>query len=66
MTDASAPQLYEVKSSRTFRKSFLKHLDSVGELLNVEPDSRSVIMRGGGTMEVNGSTIWTVADWTCE
>lgn len=66
MTDASAPQLYEVKSSSTFRKSFLKHLDSVGELLHVEPDSRSVIMRGDSTTEVSGSTIWSVADWACE
>lgn len=66
MTDASAPQLYEVKSSRTFRKSFLKHLDSVGELLHVELASRSVIMRGDSTTKVSGSTIWTVADWACE
>lgn len=66
MTDASAPQLYEVKSSRTFRKSFLKHLDSVGELLRVELASRSVIMRGDSTTKVSGSTIWTVADWACE
>lgn len=66
MTDASAPQLYEVKSSRTFRKSFLKHLDSVGELLHVELASRSVIMRGDNTTKVSGSTIWTVADWACE
>lgn len=66
MTDASATQLYEVKSTRTFRKSFLKHLDSVGELLHVELASRSVIMRGDSTTKVSGSTIWTVADWACE
>lgn len=66
MTDASASLMYEAKSSRTFRKNFLRHLDPVGELLHVEPDSRSVIMRGDSTTEVNGSTIWTVADWACE
>lgn len=66
VTDASAPQLYEVKSSRTFRKSFLKHLDSVGELLRVELASRSVIMRGDSTTKVSDSTIWSVADWACE
>lgn len=66
MTDASASLMYEAKSSRTSRKNFLRHLDSAGELLHVEPDSRSVIMRSDSTAEVNGSTIWTVADWACE
>ena len=66
MTDTSATLMYEAKSSRTFRKNFLRRLDSVRELLHVEPDSRSVIMRGDSTTEVNGSKIWTVADWACE
>ena len=57
--------LYEVKSSRTFRSSFMSYLNSVGGLLGVEPAGRSVIMRSDQTTEVNGSRVWSVSDWAC-
>lgn len=65
LTDRPMPALYEVKSSRTFRSSFMRHLNSVGELLGVEPAGRSVIMRSDRTTEVNGSRVWSVSDWAC-
>lgn len=52
-------------ASRTFRSSFMRHLNSVGELLGVEPAGRSVIMRSDRTTEVNGSRVWSVSDWAC-
>ena len=65
LTDRPTPALYEVKSSRTFRSSFMRHLNSVGELLGVEPAGRSVIMRSDRTTEVNGSRVWSVSDLAC-
>lgn len=62
-TVPSVPELCEIKSSRTYRNSFMRHLDSVGELLGAAPERRSVIMRSNQTTEINGSPIWTVEDW---
>ena len=62
-TAPSMPELCEIKSSRTYRGSFMRHLDSVGELLGVGQGRRSVVMRSDQTTELNGSTIWTAEDW---
>ena len=62
-TVPSMPELCEIKSSRTFRGSFMRHLDSVGDLLGVGPERRSVIMRSDRTTELNGSKIWAAEDW---
>ena len=62
-TAPSMPELCEIKSSRTFRGSFMRHLDSVGDLLGVDPERRSVIMRSDQTTELRGSTIWAAEDW---
>lgn len=66
MTVASAPKLCEIKSSRTFRKSFTRHLDVVGGLLGVESQNRSVVMRSDQSTELAGSMIWSVEDWARE
>lgn len=66
MTDATKPLLYEIKSSRTYRNSFMRHLDSVGKFLEVDPERRAVVMRSDHTTEVNGSKIWNVEDWLRE
>ena len=63
LTGTSEPSLYEIKSSRTFRNSFMRHLDSVGELLGVKREKRAVIMRSDQTTELNGSKIWAVDEW---
>lgn len=63
MTDATKPFLYEINSSRTYRNSFMRHLDSVGKFLEVDPERRAVIMRSDHTTEVNRSKIWNVEDW---
>ena len=63
MTDAAKPFLYEIKSSRTYRNSFMRHLDSVGKFLEVDSERRAVIMRSDHTTEVKGSKIWNVEDW---
>lgn len=63
MTDAAAPSMFEIKSSRTFRNGFMRHLDSVGGLLQVDRKNRGVIMRGESTSSIDDSTIWAVGDW---
>lgn len=65
-TGTSTPTLYEIKSSRTFRSSFMSHLDSVGELLGSDSGKRNVIMRSDQTIELKGSRIWSVDDWARE
>lgn len=63
MTDAAAPSMFEIKFSRTFRNGFMRHLDSVGGLLQVDRKNRGVIMRGESTSSIDDSTIWAVGDW---
>lgn len=66
MADAMKPSMFEIKSSRTYRNSFMRHLDSVGDLLCVDRQNRGAIMRGESTTSVNASTIWAVDDWARE
>lgn len=63
MTNASACELYEIKSSRTFRNSFTRHLDVVGKLMGIDTERKAVIMRSDQTTEVGGLKIWSVSDW---
>ena len=63
MTNASASMLYEIKSSRTFRNSFTRHLNAVGTLMGIDAGREAVIMRSDQTTEVGGLKIWSVSDW---
>lgn len=57
------PELAEVKSTATFRTSFLRHLPSVGESLGIPKEARFVVMRGDGTFDVDGTRVWSARDW---
>lgn len=63
LTEISAPAIFEIKSSRTFRNGFMRHLDSVGTLLGVDPGRRAIIMRSDHTTEVDGTKVWAVDEW---
>ena len=63
MTHHGGPSMFEIKSSRTFRSSFTRHLDSVGELIGVDRAHRAVVTRCDASTEVAGEKIWSAADW---
>ena len=63
MTHHGSPSMFEIKSSRTFRSSFTRHLDSVGELIGVDRAHRAVVTRCDASTEVAGEIIWSAADW---
>lgn len=63
MTHHGSPSMFEINSSRTFRSSFTRHLDSVGELIGVDRAHRAVVTRCDASTEVAGEKIWSAADW---
>lgn len=63
MTHHGSPSMFEIKSSRTFRSNFTRHLDSVGELIGVDRAHRAVVTRCDASTEVAGEKIWSAADW---
>lgn len=63
MTHHGGLSMFEIKSSRTFRSSFTRHLDSVGELIGVDRAHRAVVTRCDASTEVAGEKIWSAADW---
>lgn len=63
MTHHGSLSMFEIKSSRTFRSSFTRHLDSVGELIGVDRAHRAVVTRCDASTEVAGEKIWSAADW---
>ena len=63
VTDRSAPELIEIKSTTSFKAGFARHLESVGDLLDVPKEGRSVVMRSDASHVVNGVTFWSAHDW---
>lgn len=63
MTDASALELVEIKSSATYRPAFARHLSHVGELLGVDTSDQSIVMDASETTVVNGRKVWSMTDW---
>lgn len=65
LVDLTVPDSYElveIRSSVTFRQSYLRHLAPVGEELGIPPEGRSVVTRGE-TFDVRGTTVWSSRDW---
>lgn len=63
LTDPAAPELVEVKSSRTYSTSFTRNLVSVGDALGIPPSSRHVVMRADEARTVSGIRIWPAEQW---
>ena len=63
VTDRSARELVEIKSTTTFKASFTRHLESVGDDLDIPKDGRSVVMRSDVSHTVNGNKVWSAHDW---
>lgn len=63
MTNPTATELVEIKSSATYRSSFTRHLASVGNLIGVDVANQSVVMNADKTVMVGGRTVWSMRDW---
>lgn len=63
ITDRSAPELVEIKSTTTFRSDFARHLGSVGDTLSIPEKGRSVVMRSDSSHVVGGVKFWSAHDW---
>ena len=63
ITDRTAPELIEIKSTTTFKADFARHLGSVGDALGMPEKSRGVVMRSDASHMVNGIKFWSAHDW---
>lgn len=57
------PELIEIKTGRTYHDRFAKHLRSIGALLNVPDENRTVLMRIDGQYQDHGITVCGINDW---
>lgn len=62
-TDPAHPELVEIKSSATYRATFMRHLPSVGESLGIRPDGQAVVMQSETTETVHDRRVWAMRDW---
>lgn len=62
-THASSTELIEVKSSQTFRSEFGRHLQKVGEMLDIPTEHRFVVSRAAGSFAAQGFQAANVQDW---
>ena len=62
-TDCSASELIEIKSTTTFKADLARHLESVGDDLNMPEKGRGVVMRSDASHTVNGIKFWSAQDW---
>ncbi len=63
VTDRSAPELVEIKSTTTFRAEFARHLGSVGDALGIPQEGRGVVMRSDASHVAGGVRFWSAHDW---
>ena len=63
ITDRTAPELVEVKSTTTFKAEFARHLEGVGDALGIPAEGRCVVMRSDESHVVNGTKFWSAHDW---
>ena len=62
-TDPAHPELVEIKSSATYRATFMRHLPSVGESLGIRSDGQAVVMQSETTETVHDRRVWAMRDW---
>lgn len=62
MTDHSAPELIEVKSSATYHHDYARHLGKVGELLGIPSEMRSVVLRVDKSYVSQGVKVRSIID----
>ena len=63
VSDRTAPELVEIKSTTTFKVEFARHLGIVGDALGIPEEGRAVVMRSDESHVVNGTKFWSAHDW---
>ena len=63
VTERTAPELVEIKSTTTFKGEFARHLRSVGDVLGIPEEGRAVVMRSDESHMVNNTMFWSAHDW---
>ncbi|MBQ9020914.1 MAG: ATP-binding protein [Eggerthellaceae bacterium] len=63
VTNRSAPELVEIKSTTTFRAEFARHLAGVGDALGIPEEGRGVVMRSDASHVAGGVKFWSAHDW---
>lgn len=63
LTDPDGSLLVEIKSSKTYRPSFSRHLSSVGDELGIPRERRFVVERAEGDFEADGAQVRNAETW---
>lgn len=63
LTDPDGSLLAEIKSSKTYRPSFSRHLSSVGDELGIPAERRFVVERAEGDFEADGAQVRNAETW---
>lgn len=63
LTDASNPQMAEIKSSQTYRDGFARHLRPVGDFIGIPNDQRFVITRESASYHAHTANVVCAKDW---
>ena len=63
VTDRTAPELVEIKSTSTYRPDLARHLRSVGDALCIPVKGRCVVMRSDTSHTANDIKHWAAHDW---
>lgn len=63
LTDPDGSLLAEIKSSKTYRPSFSRHLSSVGDELGIPRERRFVVERAEGDFEADGAQVRNADTW---
>lgn len=62
-SDQTAPELFEIKASQTYKTSFLAAVSSLYPEFETRDSQAGVIMRADSSSQVNGFKVWEAEDW---
>lgn len=63
LTESDRALLAEIKSSQTYRSSFARQLNKVGDEIGIPHERRFVVERAEGDFEADGAQVRNIATW---
>lgn len=63
LTESDHALLAEIKSSQTYRSSFARQLNKVGDEIGIPHERRFVVERAEGDFEADGAQVRNIATW---
>lgn len=63
LTESDHALLVEIKSSQTYRSSFARQLNKVGDEIGIPHERRFVVERAEGDFEADGAQVRNIATW---